>query len=170
MSHPRIGSSGMGYERKRGNGLASINTSDDPSQASSSSSAFSRPAYNMSQGPHGQAPPRSPSPPASAYFPLLSDDRLRPVPNAESHFAYSTTLRRHHADATLGSPSDIAHVVEAEASSLWSKAVALVTGQPPEGAVENGRLSPKPPQREERRDTVSARFAHYSVEVSFTLT
>ncbi|KAJ7202778.1 HAD-like domain-containing protein [Mycena pura] len=41
---------------------------------------------------------RSASSPASTYFPLLSIDagagtRLRPTADAESHFAYSTTLR-----------------------------------------------------------------------------
>ncbi|KAF7350904.1 Calcium-transporting ATPase 1 [Mycena sanguinolenta] len=105
-------------------------------------------------------------PPASAYFPLLSGDtgaRLRPTPDAESRFAYSTTLRRHAPDGLPNSPVDIAHAVNAEAASLWSRAVAAVTGQPAEtnGSLESGRVTP---QMQEVRDTMSARFAHCSIE------
>lgn len=114
---------------------------------------------------------RSPSPPASAYFPLLSArDALRPTADADSHFAYSTTLRRHHVDNPLGSPADIAQTLNAEASSLWGRAVAAVTGQQqPERSqdnLESARLlaQPNPAADDDRRDTVSARFAHTSAE------
>ncbi|KAJ7935375.1 Ca-transporting ATPase [Mycena leptocephala] len=140
----------MGYERKRQYPDAS---------AASSSSSFARHAFAM----HDQA--RSASPPASTYFPLLSGDsgaRLRPTADAESHFAYSTTLRRHGTDGLPLSPVEIASAVNAEASSLWSRAVSVVTGQPLETSVESGRATPPPMQ--DTRDTMSARFAHCSIE------
>ncbi|KAJ6488267.1 Ca-transporting ATPase [Mycena vitilis] len=146
----RPNSSGMGYERKR---PLQANT------AASSSSSFARHTFAMHD------PPRSASPPASTYFPLLSGDsgaRLRPTADAESHFAYSTTLRRHNADGLPLSPVEIASAVNAEASSLWSRAVSVVTGQPLEMSVEDGRATPPPMQ--EVRDTMSARFAHCSIE------
>ncbi|KAJ7174336.1 Ca-transporting ATPase [Mycena filopes] len=149
----RSGSTGMGYERKRP--LQTATT------ASSSSSSFARHTFAMHDP--GQ---RSASPPASTYFPLLSGDtgaRLRPTPDAEPHFAYSTTLRRHAGDGLPRSPTELAHVVNAEASNLWSRALSVVTGQPPETGLEDGRATP-PPMQEGVRDTMSARFAHASVE------
>ncbi|KAJ7798618.1 Ca-transporting ATPase [Mycena olivaceomarginata] len=149
----RPNSSGMGYERKR---VISDTT------AASSSSSFVR--HHAFAPMHDQQ--RSASPPASTYFPLLSGDsgaRLRPTADAESHFAYSTTLRRHGADGSPISPIDIAHAVNAEASSLWTRAVSVVTGQPLETNLENGRVTP-PPMQEQLRDTMSARFAHCSIE------
>ncbi|KAJ7198236.1 Ca-transporting ATPase [Mycena rebaudengoi] len=141
----------MGYERKRQYPAANTNT------GASSSSSFARHTFAM----HDQQ--RAASPPASAYFPLLSSDtgaRLRPTADADSHFAYSTTLRRHNADSGLPlSPTEFAN----EASSLWSRAVGIVTGQPPETNVQDGRRS-APPSKHEVRDTMSARFAHCSVE------
>ncbi|KAJ6623934.1 hypothetical protein B0H10DRAFT_2162271 [Mycena sp. CBHHK59/15] len=141
----------MGYERKR---PLPANTG-----ASSTSSSFARHAFAMHD------PPRAASPPASTYFPLLSGDtgaRLRPTADAESHFAYSTTLRRHQADGLPLSPTEIASAVNAEASSLWSRAVSAVSGQPPEMSAEDGR-STRPP-KQEVHDTMSARFAHCSIE------
>ncbi|KAF9012607.1 Ca-transporting ATPase [Cyathus striatus] len=154
----------MGYGRKKRNLTAIPITS--PIASSSS--------YNMRSAP-GRG--RTPSPPASAYFPMLSADaqsRLRPTADAEHHFAYSTTLRRHHSEgAALASPADFAAAVNAEASSLWSRAVGAITGQqrPQQQLlphayerVENGRVSPLAPIREEKKDTLSAKFAHYSVD------
>ncbi|KAG6830949.1 hypothetical protein H0H87_006710 [Tephrocybe sp. NHM501043] len=112
---------------------------------------------------------RSPSPPASAYFPLLSGDtraRLRPTPDAESHFAYSTTLRRHPSEAAaLASPAHLANAVNAEAQTLWSRAIGYVTGNRSdyESLAENGRVSP-PTQRDVQGTTASAQFAHTSVQ------
>ncbi|KAI6029164.1 hypothetical protein BKA83DRAFT_4031260, partial [Pisolithus microcarpus] len=50
---------------------------------------------------------RSPSPPASSYFRTVSDlqdGEPQPTPGASTHFAYSTTLRRHHHEHGLGIP------------------------------------------------------------------
>ncbi|KAJ7647897.1 Ca-transporting ATPase [Roridomyces roridus] len=74
--------------------------------------------------------PRPASPPASTYFPLLSADtgaRLRPTPDAEPHFAYSTTLGGHNAEGSPITPTQLAFAVNQEASSLWARAVGAVT-------------------------------------------
>ncbi|KAG6901686.1 hypothetical protein C0995_009176 [Termitomyces sp. Mi166 len=123
-----------------------------------------------SSAAHRYQPTRSPSPPASAYFPLLSAEtgaRLRPVPDAEAHFAYSTTLRRHPAEAAaLTSPTHIAQAVNAEAQTLWSRVLASVTGRQPdyELVVENGRVTP-PARGDSSTITASAQFAHTSLQV-----
>ncbi|KAF7782760.1 hypothetical protein Agabi119p4_2136 [Agaricus bisporus var. burnettii] len=167
----------MGFERKKRN----LTTIPITSPVGSSS------GYYRQQGPtpnpyamtNVRNPNRTPSPPASAYFPLLSGDanaQLRPTPDADIHFAYSTTLRRHHSDgAALTSPGHFAAAVEAEATSLWKRALLTVTGQPlPETpGLENGLpttrpADPRPPPsagtlQDEKKDTISAKFAHYSV-------
>ncbi|CAK5281921.1 unnamed protein product [Mycena citricolor] len=160
----RLHPSGMGYERKR-----NLNTS------SSATSALSRSAYSNGSHTMGNSynqHQRAASPPASTYFVSPSGDstaaRLRPTPDADSHFAYSTTLRRHPAEGLPLSPTDFAHAVNAEATSLWSRAVGAVTGQPQddgglglENGSRGGRLTPL---KDEIRETVSARFAHCSIE------
>lgn len=155
---PRTNSSGMGERKKRTMSAIPLTS------VGSTSSSSHRLAYQSD---------RSPSPPASAYFPLLSADsnaRLRPTPDAESHFAYSTTLRRHQSEASaLASPAHLANAVDAEARSLWSRAVSLVTGQRPEhqyAALDNGRASPPTQQRDPQAMTASAQFAHTTPEVS----
>lgn len=159
------GPSGMGYERKK-RGLTSIPIHSPI--ASSSSSTI----YRYTQGSaNGHYPPRSESPPASAYFPLLSggdqNAGLRPTPDAEAHFSYSTTLRRHQTEsaAALASPAVFAAAVNAEATSLWRRAINYITGNTNQyQAVDNGRETPPAGAKEERRDTVSAQFAHCSIE------
>lgn len=162
------GSSGMGYERKK---RIPANTTPGTPMASSSSAHFYRNPQHSANGnnPHFHIP-RSPSPPASAYFPLLSADgtnRLRPTPNAEQHFAYSTQLRRHQTDAAaaLASPAVFAAAVNAEATGLWSRAVNWVTGRSAHEyqAVDTQADSATP--KEDRRDTPSAHFAHVSAQV-----
>lgn len=114
---------------------------------------------------------RSPSPPASAYFPLIPGDsshpRFQATPNAGAHFAYSTSLRRHHVDnAVLTTPVGFASAVNAEATNLWTRVVKFILGQTYDyHPVENGQETPVPQQRTEAKDTLSAKFAHYSVEV-----
>lgn len=129
--------------------------------------------YRVSNSPtvHNSTHPRSPSPPASAYFPLLSADtdaRFRPTPDAESHFAYSTTLRRHQSEgaAALKSPAGFAAAVNAEAHSLWRRATNVITGQQSNDyqRVENGTAGVS--TDEVIKDTASAKFAHCAVDVS----
>jgi len=169
MASQNKGPSGMGYERKKRN-LTAIPITSPMAASSSSNYRF---ATQHSANGHSFGP-RSPSPPASAYFPLLSADtntRLRPTPDANAHFAYSTTLRRHQSEgaAALASPAVFAAAVNAEATSLWTRAINKITGrdsieyQP----VENGRATP-PAQREVPKDTASGKFAHLTAEVSLT--
>lgn len=114
---------------------------------------------------------RSPSPPASAYFPLLQDDvhpRFQATPGADAHFAYSTTLRRHHVDgAALSTPKGLAAAVNAEASSLWSRMINFISGRTTNDyqPLTNGSDTPPVHERAEPEGTLSAKFAHCSVEV-----
>src|SRR5258705_13788874 len=91
---------------------------------------------------------RTPSPPASAYFPLLQDNehpRFQATPGADAHFAYSTTLRRHHVDgAALSTPKGLAAAVNAEASSLWSRMINFISGRTANDyqPLENGNDTP----------------------------
>jgi Ca2+-transporting ATPase len=156
-------SSGMGYERKKRN-MTQIPLTP---MATSSASDY---RVNGSPTVYNTIHPRSPSPPASAYFPLLSagtDARFRPTADAESHFAYSTTLRRHQSEgaAALKSPAVFAAAVNAEAFSLWRRAINLVTGQRNHDyqRVENGTPDVS---THEAKDTASAKFAHSAVDVS----
>jgi len=156
-------SSSTGYERKKRN-LTAIPISSP--LASSSSHRF---GHQHSAGLN--YPARHDSPPASAYFPLLSADsqaRLRPVPDAEQHFAYSTQLRRHQSEsaAVLSSPAAFANVASAEAQSLWSRALNAITGRDPHQyqPLDNGRQTPPSPHKESK-DTASGKFAHYTIEV-----
>ncbi|KAG2016017.1 calcium-transporting ATPase [Coprinopsis cinerea AmutBmut pab1-1] len=136
--------------------------------ASSSSATFYRHAQRSAQRDGHFHIPRSPSPPASAYFPLLSADvsnRLRPTPNAEQHFAYSTQLRRHQSEAAaaLASPAVFAATVNAEATTLWTRIMNWVTGKETHDYLPVHEEAPEP-QKEDRRDTPSAHFAHLTVE------
>ena len=166
MPGPNQGSSGMGYERKKRNLTAIPITS--PMAATSASNY----RVNAQHSATGNGNPRSPSPPASAYFPLLSaqdtTSRLRPTPNAEAHFAYSTTLRRHQSEtaAALASPAEFAAAVNAEASSLWTRTINTITGTRTDDYQPVGRETPPITQRQETKDTASGKFAHLTVEVS----
>lgn len=143
--------------------MSAIPVASSP-MAASTSSHYRHPSHS--------AVPRSPSPPASAYFPLLSANenttRFRPTPDAEAHFAYSTQLRRHQSEsaAALSSPAVFAAAVNAEATSLWTRVVNTMTGRKTNEyqAVENGRASPLSAQA--AKDTASGRWAHESIEVS----
>ncbi|KIJ06163.1 hypothetical protein PAXINDRAFT_103485 [Paxillus involutus ATCC 200175] len=153
-----------------------LSTIPEPSMVSTSAHSI-LPLYAGSSNPgHPQPDHRAPSPPASSYFPSVSDTQTgepQPTPGASTHFAYSTTLRRHHAEGLLSlhAPklSDITPGVTAE--GLWQKAVSAVTGQRvQDDALEGGyslvggRTTPPLPHHEDKKDTASARFAHWSVE------
>lgn len=120
----------------------------------------------------GYPPPdhiRSPSPPASSYFPSFADSEFgepQPTPGATSHFAYSTTLRR-HTDPMGLAPQKLS---DGSTEGLLQKALRVVTGTRSRDdeasySLVNGRSSPPRTIREEKRETPSARFAHWSVEV-----
>ena len=65
----------------------------------------------------------------------------------------------------MKSPADFAAAVNAEAFSLWTRAVNVVTGQRDNDyqRVENGTPGVS---TEEAKDTASAKFAHCTVDVS----
>ena len=156
------GSSGMGNGRVK----RSVSSIQVPPVGSSTSSGY-RFGNQRSASGYQQ---RSPSPPASAYFPLIPGDsshpRFQATPNAEAHFAYSTSLRRHHVDnATLASPGGFATAVNTEATNLWTRLVNFVAGQKHDYQPVESRETPAPQQRTEAKDTLSAKFAHCSVEV-----
>lgn len=133
-------------------------------------------ALNSSASYHRQSyrANRSPSP-ASAYFEISpgttsATARLRPTPNAEAHFAYSTTLRRHPSEAAaIPSPAYIANAVNAEASTLWSRIMGFFVGHHKDEyqRVENG-TAPETIQRTSQTNTASAQFAHASLEATIS--
>src|ERR1700737_1236538 len=103
-----------------------------PESQMSASSALSRPPFNgHAQGFYQPAVPRSPAPPASSYSPSVSKDLDRepqPTPDAEQHFAYSTTLRRHHHERSLSQTvegiQNLASELRSEGpAGLWQRAV-----------------------------------------------
>jgi Ca2+-transporting ATPase len=122
---------------------------------------------------------RSPSPPASSYFPSVSaiqSGEPQPTPGAATHFAYSTTLRRHHLEGpNLQLSPNFNDVTSSEGlPSLWQKAKGVLA-RFSDGAENRYELASagewvSQPSRlredRDRRETPSARFAHWTVEVS----
>lgn len=117
---------------------------------------------------------RSPSPPASSYFPSVStiqSGEPQPTPGAATHFAYSTTLRRHHLEGPILHP-DFSGITSSEGlPSLWQKAKGVLGRQLSDNAAETRyelaeRVGQHSRLREDRdkRDTPSARFAHWTIE------
>ncbi|KZT72352.1 calcium-transporting P [Daedalea quercina L-15889] len=141
--------------------------------ATTSAAAPSRQAVSSRANPTN----RGSSPPASTYFtPYDGTHHGEPqpaTPEANAHFAYSTTLRRHRADGPLGlaTPNsatgfpkleELRTVVEAEGpSGLWQRTVGFVKGwfSKDEGYEKLGT-----PLNADHRETPSAVFAHRSVE------
>lgn len=120
---------------------------------------------------------RSSSPPASAYFSHFTGDHhgdpVPTSPDAGSHFAYSTTLRRHHVEPALGitHPPTLGElrnvVVEEGPSGLWQRVTETARGffSKEESRGDYERLI----SQKETTETPSARFAHCSIEVSNAL-
>lgn len=143
------------------------------STASSSSAAYARHTFRSNTLP----PPRTTSsPPASAYFTQFATDDshvLEPtVADADSHFAYSTTLRRHHPEGPLGFPptpranlDEFRHAIAEEGpAGLLQRAVSFVKSY--FSGSESNDYERLPVYRDEQKNTPSARFAHYPIEVS----
>ena len=179
------GECSMAVDRKR-------TPSRDPSRnpessfatASSSSAAYSRHTFTMNRSATLPPPRTNASPPASTYFTHYANDDshvLEPtIPDANSHFAYSTTLRRHHPDGPLGFPQtprtaglsnfdDIRNVVAEEGpGGLFQRAVRAFRPYLP-GGGDSHDYETLPVHKDEHRDTPSARFAHVSIDVSYLL-
>ncbi|KAG1781830.1 hypothetical protein EV702DRAFT_1067129 [Suillus placidus] len=122
---------------------------------------------------------RSPSPPASSYFPSVSaiqNGEPLPTPDASTHFAYSTTLRRHHVKGpSLQLSSNFNDITSSEGlPSLWQRVKGVLARRLADGAAENRyellsageRVSQPSRLREDRdrRETPSVRFARWTVE------
>lgn len=147
-----------------------------PETNMSTSSALSRPPFNGHAQSFYQADaPRSPSPPASSYFPSVSQQighEPQPTPDAVQHFAYSTTLRRHQWEGSLLQSPTVGFQNMASALSsdglarLWQRAVSTVTGQPVNHAesMENGYAPLGTEVEVAHTHTPSARFAHVTAE------
>ncbi|KAL4249588.1 High affinity Ca2+/Mn2+ P-type ATPase-like protein [Abortiporus biennis] len=156
----------MGIERKRTPVSDPILTGGSAFSTASSSgnAAFSRVVSTSSR------PPRNGSPPASTYFSQFNGDHQhepQPTPDAPSHFAYSTTLRRHHPDGgtpVTASFGELKSVMEEEGpAGLWQRTSHWFqnTFGSGGGGAPYERL---PSDKEQKQDTPSARFAHCSVE------
>ena len=155
---------------------------DYPPEGSSSYSARAR--YSANPSPSARPPPayaqyRSESPPASAYFSHFSGDHHQEPqpsrPDTNAHFAYSTTLRRHTLEGPLGLPppppgggitsiGELRSVVEAEgARGIWDRTGGRLIA----AFTQREQYERLPMHKEEsaQRESVSARFAHYSIQV-----
>ena len=148
--------------------------------SSASSSSYPRlskrphPSYiNTSYG-YSPIAQREPSPPASTYFANFPTDphsHADPIPldNAQEHFAYSTTLRRHHVEDPLTTP--IRRGEFAEGFNAFTYRLRRFWDQWKFGERElglenglDGRGPPGPP--EPPKEGVSVIFAFRSIEVS----
>ncbi|KAH8103426.1 calcium-transporting ATPase [Cristinia sonorae] len=170
----------MRNDRKRS---PARDTSQGPvPEPTSSSSAFSRHtltnnprATSSSQYAHTTTNTNYPSsyrggtesPPASAYFSEFAGDdhefAPQPTPDANAHFAYSTTLRRHHVEMPVSAQVVREEGVLLERMSTWMRATFGVGGGGGGGGDGEGQYE-RIPMKEERKDTPSAKFVYYTVE------
>jgi Ca2+-transporting ATPase len=159
--------------------------SNIPESSFVSTSAHSILPISSTPAPHvySYSHQRSPSPPASSYFPSVSaiqSGEPQPTPGASTHFAYSTTLRRHHLKGSgLQLSSDLSDITSSEGlPSLWQKVKGVLARRLSDEAAENrydlgpiGERVGQPSRLREdqdRRGTPSARFARWTVDVSMS--
>lgn len=164
-----------------GSSSTRLGLSPRPITTSSSSSYPRRPPkrpypshINTSYG-YSPLAQRESSPPASAYFakfPNDPDSQADPIPlaHAQEHFAYSTTLRRHHVEDPLTTP--IRRGEFAEGFIAFSNRLRQLWGQWKSGerelGLENGSGGREPLQPPEPpKEGVSVIFASRSIEVSY---
>ena len=112
-------------------------------------------------------PTRPGTPPASSYFlTTQGNDNAEPQPivaDAGSHFAYSTTLRRHHYELT--NPTAAIHTIT---HGNWQGALDSLSRRhsldhPPPGEVSYTYKGLRTPQN--APETPSSKFSHSTVEV-----
>ncbi|KAI6145440.1 hypothetical protein BKA82DRAFT_995541 [Pisolithus tinctorius] len=150
--------------------ITELSTIPEPSMVSTSAHSI-LPTF-VAPSSQAQTPLRPSSPPASSYFPTVSasqNGEPQPAPGASTHFAYSTTLRRHHHEHNLSIPLPQKLPPGVSADGVWQRIVKFVTGRRSydDDLEETHALIDRDPQalqRERRRETPSARFAHWSVE------
>ncbi|KAF8499358.1 Ca-transporting ATPase [Gautieria morchelliformis] len=143
-------------------------------------SAFSTAASTYSRQPVSRngaytavpAPPRSESPPASAYFSGFAGPHDEPLPSAgaQAHFAYSTTLRRHNVDVVasperqgFGPLQPLVSGVDEAGGWLRRIANGVSGGASREDRAENGWGEHSQSHRQQK-ETPSAKYAHVAVE------
>ncbi|KAG8829989.1 High affinity Ca2+/Mn2+ P-type ATPase-like protein [Serendipita sp. 399] len=138
---------------------------------------YARPATTYVHTPNPYVSQRPPSPPATAYFSGFSNEHDPSGPyreptahtDAQAHFAYSTTLRRHHVDAsghaatTPIHPDFLAdgftHLLD-RAKQAWS----TWRGEETEGLMESGLINGAPKEDQPAKEGNSGQFASWSTE------
>lgn len=163
----------MGGHQKKKSSLSELPLFDTIQRAGGHIASFST-ASSLSRQPlngrnaYSALSPRSPSPPASHFYPPSNEIDEDAATN--THFAYSTTLRRHHPDGplqlthsrsgSLGRLADIRHALSSEGAVFWDRVVSTVTGQQSvEQHEDNGSLYTR-----QTLETPSSIYAHSSVE------
>ena len=138
---------------------------------------YARPAMSSTNN-HQYTPIRPPSPPATTYFSGFSNDPnapghhpLEPTAHsdAQAHFAYSTTLRRHHVDSTGHAATPIHPDFFADgftnlinhAQRTWDEWRGGNREETMENGWRGGQRESEPP-----KEGTSGQFASWSIEVS----
>lgn len=133
------------------------------------SSTYSRQPISRNNVP---TQPRPASPPASTYFSGFTGPYDEPLPTAgaQAHFAYSTTLRRHHVDGVVspdrpgfGPLQPLVSTVEEAGGWLRRQTDGARGDASHEGALENGWVGSSH-SHQPQRETPSAKYAHLPVE------
>lgn len=151
-------------ERRRSPGV-------DYQQSAASTSAYMRGPPPPQRSTTLPEPTRYGTPPASSYFlATQGGDNAEPQPivaDAGSHFAYSTTLRRHHYE--LASPTtaiqNITHGNWQGALDSFSRGTSSRPSldHPPPNRVPHPSKGPGTPQS--TPETPSSKFSHSTIEV-----
>ena len=116
-------------------------------------------------------PPRPRTPPASSYFRTTQgSDNAEPQPlvaDADSHFAYSTTLRRHHYELTnpTSAIQNITHGNWQGALDSFSRGTSSrhSLDHPPSNRIPYPSKGPGTPQS--APETPSSKFSYSTIEV-----
>jgi len=148
----------MDRDKKRSSTSSQYN---DPISLSTMASSYYRP--NGATSARNISTTRPSTPPASTYFTTFDDNDQEPIPtaNAQSHFAYSTTLRRHPTELTSPNAQHF-HLPPVE--GFVNQVLGAVGGERWQRDIEAEPLrNGGPPSHSE--GTSSSRFAHLSIEV-----
>ena len=163
---------GMGHDKKRSSlQMSPVSTVPGHTSSFSTASALSRQPLPGRTFGHVA---RSPSAPASAYISNV-DGQDEPIvsPDANVHFAYSTTLRRHPSEGPLthhgsghSSFPSIDSIISSDGPSLWDKFYSRFIRRPsPEELLESGSGNGYTPIPQPQQETPSSKIAHLTVEV-----
>lgn len=128
----------------------------------------SRNPASSSTRPQTYPPPRNTdSPPASAYFATTyGGDNTEPraiFPDSDSHFAYSTTLRRHPQEVTNTTIPAFQNLAQGN----WQKAYDTIAQGPFSRQEPNGNAHANGHPQHASADTPSAKFSQSTIEVTF---